>query len=137
MAKIVFPDISITPASNTVGVSVTAKPRVKIPHIVGTGSNGVTLGKVAKPILTGAGSLGGKVWRLQEAVDINGNNAPSAVAIPCSIVDITPTGVYPAPTYTEFQFTPQATIKTSQHYEFEIEDELDFVEDNAPAGNNA
>lgn len=145
MAKIVFPGITITPVDETIGASTTTKPKVRIPHIVGDGTNGIAVGLIAKPVVTGVNSivttvgslldhngLNGKVWRMRVAVDIDGNVAPGTAVMATTITDITP-ALFPVPAYTDVQFAP-ATLVNSKFYKFEIEDELEYVTYSAVSG---
>lgn len=147
MAKIVFPGITIFPANGTLGVSTSTRPRVTIPHIVGSADGIIPAGKIAKPQLlgdlgfsgTGVGNLVdsvgvSRVWRFREAVDISGNNVPTTRNIPCTIIDVTNRSIYPPLLETTLQFVPSEALSSSKFYELEVEEELEYVIENIPAG---
>lgn len=138
MAKIIFPNITITPSNGSTGQSPAARPVIRIPHIAGTGTNGIPQGYWGRPVVTGANSItsavgglldqngaNGKVWRLREAADIAGNVVPSSPVIAATITDSSPV-IYPPVAYTLVQFAP-AGFTSSKFYKIEIEEELEYT----------
>lgn len=140
MAKKIFPGITIYPANASLGIPVGTKPRVTIPHIIGTGDlNGIPIGWKAVPqmagdagIPTGSGNLDQgsgvmKMWRFREAVDIAGNNVPGTPNIACNITDITNMKAFPPLDFSTIQFAPITSLSSSKFYELEIEEELEYT----------